>query len=125
MNPRPRIPLWTSFAVAGRGFWDAVRGERSFRIHLAVAALVIPLGAWLQLPRGDWLAMLICIGMMLTTELLNTAIEAVVDLASPERHELARKSKDVAAGAVLTVSCMSASVGIIILVIPLYQRLFG
>ena len=92
-----RYKLGSAFANAGRGLAEAVRGERNLRIDTA-----------------SWLAVIVCIGMMFALETLNTAIEAVVDLASPGYHELARKAKDCAAGAALAGAIASLVVGIIV-----------
>ena len=92
-----RYKLGSAFANAGRGLAEAVRGERNLRIDAT-----------------SWLAVIACIGMMFALETLNTAIEAVVDLASPGYHELARKAKDCAAGAALAGAIASLVVGVIV-----------
>ena len=96
-----RYKLGSAFANAGRGLAEAVRGERNLRIDAGFAVIAIVLGFALRIDTASWLAVIVCIGMMFALETLNTAIEAVVDLASPGYHELARKAKDCAAGAAL------------------------
>ena len=106
--------LTSAFANAGRGLAEAVRTERNLRIDAAFAVAAIVLGFALRIDTASWLAVIVCIGMMFALETLNTAIEAVVDLASPGYHELARKAKDCAAGAALAGAIASLFVGIIV-----------
>lgn len=75
--------------------------QANAQVHIFATALIIGLGAYLGLSATEWCLILICIAMVLAAEGFNTAIEFVVDLASPEQHPLAGKAKDVAAGAVL------------------------
>lgn len=104
-----------SFRWAGQGILFCIRNERNFRIHLVMAFYVVVLAALLELDGLHFAALSVTIGNVLVTELLNTAIEAVVDLASPQKHPLAKAAKDVAAGAVLISAVVSASVGIFLL----------
>ncbi|WP_437205291.1 diacylglycerol kinase family protein [Planctomicrobium sp. SH664] len=120
---RPRISLFRSFYVAGTGLLEAVASQRSLKLHLSAGVIVIGCGLWLQVSPVEWALIALCVGIMFTVELLNTAIEAVVDLASPEIHELARQSKDFAAAAVLSSSLMSIIVGLLILLPKLLARL--
>ena len=87
-----------------------VMRERNMRIHCAAAACAVALGAALSIDVASWCAVVICIGAVMAAECANTAIEAVVDLASPEHHELAGLAKDAAAGAVLVLACASVVV---------------
>ena len=122
MSFRPPISFLRSLGVAVRGIRDAVAEERNLRIHLGVTALVIGLGMWADLSRIEWGLLVLCIGSVLTGELLNTAIETVVDLVCPGEHELARKAKDISAGAVLTLTVMSVVLGLLILIPPLVEK---
>lgn len=103
-------------------FTHALRGLRVFvsqpnaRIHLLAVVIVVGMGWWLQVSRGEWLALLLAMGMVLTAEALNTALELAVDRASPEWHPLARDAKDVAAAAVLMASVCAAVVGLVVFV---------
>lgn len=110
-----RVSFRRRFAVAVRGILEAVAGQWNFRIHLTAAVGVIGMAAWWRVSRWEWVALTLCIGIVLTAELVNTAIEAAVDLASPQQHELARRAKDVAAGAVLMASLTAAIAGAVIL----------
>lgn len=85
------------------------------RIHIAAAVLVTALCRWLQIDVLEWLFIILAIVVVLAAEALNTALEYVVDLASPEWHALARDAKDVAAAAVLICSIGAAVVGVIVL----------
>lgn len=107
------------FALAG--LMHAVRTQRNFRVHLVMGTLVLIAASALQIPRIEWVLLIIVMGMVLAAELINTIVEALVDLASPEYHELARIAKDVAAGAVLIVALTAAVVGVLILGPPLFR----
>jgi undecaprenol kinase len=80
-----------------------------------LAVLVLAGGAVLHLAPLEWAAMVLAIALVVTVELLNTALEAVVDLASPELHPLAKHAKDVAAAAVLNASLGAVAVGAFVL----------
>ncbi len=95
------------------------------RFHLAAAIVVAAVACWLQVDAHDWLWLIAAIGSVWTAELFNTAVERVVDLASPEFHPLAKAAKDVASGAVLIAAIFSAIIGIIVLGPPLWERCFG
>ena len=107
-----------------RNAWDGVRAtastERNFKVHLASSAAVLLLGVLLQVPRLDWALLCLAIGLVLSAELMNTAVEAAVNLTVGERiHPLAKKAKDAAAGAVLASAFFAAVIGLIVFVPPL------
>ena len=102
---REGFSLFAAFRCAGRGIIDTAH-ERNFHIEFACMLLCIN--------PYEWLVIVVCFGLVLGGECLNSSIEAIVDLASPEYHELARKSKDAAAGGVLLFSLASLVVGLII-----------
>lgn len=114
MQNRPRITFARSLSVAIRGICEAVAEQRNLKIHLGVTALVLIVGAALQVSVLQWAMIVMCIGIVIGTELLNTAIETVVDRISPDDHDLSRKAKDISAGAVLTVTVMAVIVGLLI-----------
>jgi diacylglycerol kinase len=103
-----------SFVVACRGFAVAVKEERNMKIHLIAALLVILLGFYFSVNQTEWLILLIMIGLVICTELINTAIENLTNLVSPGRQALAGKVKDIAAAAVLFISFISVIVAFII-----------
>jgi diacylglycerol kinase len=102
-----------SFRFAFRGILFGMRG-RNFRVQSVVAIVVIITASALKVSARDWIISIILIGAVLAFEILNSAIENIVDLISPEFHPLAGRIKDLAAGAVLIVSLTAAVVGIII-----------
>jgi len=83
---------------------------------------VVILAAWLGLPPRDWAVLLLSIAMVWTAEFINTSLEAVVDLASPEKHPLAKAGKDVGAAAVLIAALSSVVIGLLVLGPPLWSR---
>ncbi|WP_213422929.1 diacylglycerol kinase family protein [Bhargavaea massiliensis] len=115
--------LFRSFRYAWQGIAEGFRTEQNFRFHL-LAALVVTILGWLSgLSVLEWLIVILLFGGMFALELINTAIERVVDLASPEHHPLAGQAKDVAAGAVLVFAMASALIGCVIF-IPKWLNLF-
>lgn len=86
------------------------------QIHLIVAFLVVVAGVLLSISLTEWLLCLLCFAMVISAEMFNSAIENVVDLASPQRHKLAENAKDIAAGAVLVTAVFAAIVGLVIFV---------
>lgn len=112
-----------SFRYAFHGWWFVIRTQKNAWIHALVSIIVLFLGFWLKLSAWDWAVIIIAIAMVWTAEFLNTALEAVVDLASPERNQLAKVGKDVGAAAVLITASSSAVIGLLILGPPLWARL--
>ena len=117
MMPGGRHPgFLESFGYALCGIRTVVTRERNIKVMLVAAVLAVVAGLVLRLDALSWVAVVCMIGMVLAGEMLNTAVEAVVDLASPDVHPLAKIAKDVAAGAMLTLSCASAIGGLIVYV---------
>jgi len=113
-----------SFRYAFSGWWFVIRTQRNAWIHAIFSLLVILVSFWLHLSAQDWAIIIIAIAMVWTAEFVNTALEAVVDLASKhEQNDLARLGKDVGAAAVLIAAVGSAVIGFLILGPPLWQRL--
>lgn len=100
-----------SFRYAFAGIRYAL-GEPNVRIQLAAGILALALGAVFHIRPSEWLALILISFAVLTVEMLNTVVEALVDLISPEYHPLARVAKDVAAGAVLMTSFAAIAIGI-------------
>lgn len=111
-----------SFKNAFGGWWYVIRTQRNAWIHAIFSILVIGLSIWLDLNSQSWAFIIIAIAMVWTAEFINTALEAVVDLASPEQHELAKVGKDVGAAAVLIAAGSAALIGLLILGPPLWVR---
>ncbi|HJH11451.1 MAG TPA: diacylglycerol kinase family protein [Metalysinibacillus jejuensis] len=99
-----------SFGYAFAGIRSSF-SEQNFRSHCLSAIVVIIAAWWTGFTLIEWCVLLLVIGVMLALEMLNTAIERVVDLASPDVHPLAKQAKDIAAGAVLVFACISALIG--------------
>jgi len=112
-----------SFHYAGRGLVNAIRTQKNARIHLTMTILVIFASICLGLTRMEWVAILMVIGMVWIAELINTSLESIVDMTSPERHPLAQVGKDVAAAAVLLAAIVSVIVGILVLGPALISKL--
>ncbi len=100
-----------SFGYAFQGLWYAFNTQRNLRIHFLAAAGIFVLGWFLALPTRAFISVLIAVMVVMVAEMMNTAVESVVDLASPEFHELARIAKDVAAGAVLLAAMGAMALG--------------
>ncbi len=104
-----------SFVFAFDGIAHVVRTQRNMRVHLLVAALVTLLGVWVRLSPTEWAICALTMGVVFAAEMLNTVIESLVDLASPDHHDLAKIAKDAAAGAVLVLAIFATLVGIFIM----------
>ncbi|MEA3440330.1 MAG: diacylglycerol kinase family protein [Chloroflexota bacterium] len=112
-----------SFTYAFSGWWHVIRTQRNAWIHALVSIMVVALGFWLGISARDWAIMILAIAMVWTAEFINTALEAIVDLASPEKSALARASKDVGAAAVLIAALSSVIIGLLILGPPLWHKI--
>ena len=112
-----------AFGHAFRGWWYVLNTQHNAWIHSIVAIGVLILGLWLNLPARDWAVLVLTIAMVFMAEFINTAIEAVVDLASPVHHPLGKVGKDVGAGAVLVAALAAILIGVLILGPPLWVRL--
>jgi diacylglycerol kinase len=111
-----------SFGHAFRGWAYVLKTQHNAWIHSVVATAVVALGIWLGLPARDWAVLVLAIAMVFTAEFINTSIEAVVDLASPSHHPLAKVGKDVGAAAVLVAALSAILVGLLILGPPLWGK---
>ena len=106
--------FFTSFKYAVHGIWYGIDGQLNFKVQIAVAAIVVGAGFLFRITSIEWCIILVCIGMVLALEMLNSAIEGLVDLVTLERQPLAGRIKDIAAGAVLIASITALIVGVII-----------
>ncbi|MBN1889312.1 MAG: diacylglycerol kinase family protein [Thermoflexales bacterium] len=112
-----------SFRHAFAGLFYMLRTQHNAWVHATATLSVVGLGLWLRLDAMRWSSLALVIGLVWTSEFVNTALEAVVDLASPDIHPLARVGKDVAAAAVLVGAITSVIVGLLVLGPPLWDRL--
>lgn len=103
-----------SVIYAINGIWSGIADQRNLKVQILVAAITIGAGFYFDITRTEWCLILVCIGSVLGLEMMNSAIENLVDLVTLERNPLAGRIKDIAAGAVLMVSVISVIVGLII-----------
>ncbi|WP_022798799.1 diacylglycerol kinase family protein [Thermus islandicus] len=126
LPPRPREDphavkgILRSFAYALQGLAYAWRVQRNFRLEAYLGLLALLLALWLGV---DPLPVLLLAALVLSLELVNTALEALTDLASPVYHPLAKQAKDTAAAAVLLASLLALLVGLRLFLPPLFRHL--
>lgn len=112
-----------SFKYAFAGLRHVIVSQRNAWIHAAITVAVVILAAFLNLTLRDWALLVLAIGLVWMAEIFNTALEALVDLASPQQHPLAKIAKDVSAAAVLVGVITSILIGLLILLPPLIEQL--
>jgi diacylglycerol kinase len=105
------------------GWWYVIQTQKNTWVHAFSSVAVILMGVWLTISRTDWAIIIITIALVWIVEVINTAIEALTDLASPDYSQLAKISKDVSAAAVLIAAAASVAVGLLILGPPLLDKL--
>ncbi|MEG0777897.1 MAG: diacylglycerol kinase family protein [Oscillospiraceae bacterium] len=103
-----------SFKFAFRGIASTIANERNMRIHLCFAFYVIAAGIATKIAPGEWMVLLVCIGLVTALECVNTAVESLCDTLHPEYSKGIKLTKDAAAGAVLLAAIFSAAAGGII-----------
>lgn len=103
-----------SFDYAWDGLKTAIKDEPNFRVHVVVAVFAIILGFWLTLTSTEWLILILVIAAVLVLELINTSLEAMVDIVSPRIRPKAKVAKDVISSAVLIASVAAVVVGILL-----------
>jgi diacylglycerol kinase (ATP) len=108
-------PVFQSFNYAFEGVIHALRTQRNMRIHFAIAAAVLVLAFVYDVTRLELIALMISIAFVLIAEMVNTAVEATIDLSTPSFDPLAKVAKDMAAGAVLIASVNAVAVGYLVL----------
>ena len=114
MNKIEKIVV--AFGYAFNGIWEAFKSEINVKIHFIIALLVIVAGFILEISHLEWLAAIICISLVITTELLNTTLEKLADIIEPNQNKQIGLVKDMAAGAVLFSAIGAGSVGLMIFV---------
>lgn len=115
--------LINSFKYAFKGIGSSLKSERNMKIHFAMMVLVIMAGILLNISMWEWITCFILFGLVISLEMVNTAIEIVVDMISPEYNLKAGHVKDIAAGAVLVNAIVAFIVGLLIF-LPKIIRLF-
>ena len=109
-----------SFKYALSGLKTAIKDQPNFLIHCLFGSIAVLMGAFFNIDRAEWLVLFLTIGIVITVELTNTAIEEVVNSFTDQVHPAAKKAKDVAAGAVLVSSISAIIIGLIIFLPHLY-----
>ena len=109
-------PITKSFGYAFEGIINTVKSERNMKIHCACVVAVVICGFIFRISYTEWLICLTLFGLVTSLELVNTAVESVVDLVTEEHKPLAKRAKDAAAGAVLIAAIFAAIIGLIIFV---------
>lgn len=117
--------FFKSFVYAGQGVAHGLRTQRNMRVELGIASAVILAGIAFRIAAVEWAAIFVCIGLVLSTELLNTVTELAVDLLTQRYHPMAKAAKDAGAGAVLIAALASVAVGIAIFGPRLWRLIFG
>lgn len=118
-NKQSRVKrLLLSFRYAARGMKKTAENEANMQYHLAAAAVVIVLALLVPFPLWKWVVLLLTIGMVLSLELLNTALENTVDLVTEQYHPLAEKAKDAAAAGVFIFTITAIIIGILLFAEP-------
>ncbi|MCJ7549864.1 MAG: diacylglycerol kinase family protein [Anaerolineae bacterium] len=117
------MSFFKGFRFAAEGLVYVFHSQRNFRVHLAVTIGVGLVGLWLRLPLLSWAILALTVSNVLVTEIFNTAAESLIDLVSPGYHPIAKRVKDLTAGAVLIAAIVSVVVGLLILGPPLLARL--
>ncbi|MFK7806184.1 MAG: diacylglycerol kinase [Saprospiraceae bacterium] len=110
----------SSFKHAFNGLIYLIKNEPNFRIHLAAAILSVCLGFYLKISALEWIALTICIGLVMATETLNTALEELCDLIHPEQHPKIKNTKDLGAAAALVTAVTALLIGLIIFIPKLF-----
>ncbi|MFA5603246.1 MAG: diacylglycerol kinase [Bacilli bacterium] len=108
--------FFNSFKYSFDGLRYAYKYEQSLTIHFVVAFFVVVAGLWLKINLTEWLLCLLLMGVVMATELINTSLEAVIDLVCPEIHPLAKIAKDTASAAVFVFSTVAFFSGLIIFI---------
>ncbi len=112
-----------SFQYAFDGWWYVIRTQHNAWIHAVISLIVLGMGLWLTLSPRDWAVIILAMMAVWTAEFMNTALEALVDMATEEFHPLAKIAKDVAAAGVLVGAAGAILVGLLIMGPPLLKKL--
>lgn len=113
--------LFMSFFYAFRGIFSTIQSERNMRVHLTCVIYmfsILSLTDWFVLTKGDVCALLIASSMVLSCEVINTAIENTVDMSAKGKNDYAKRAKDAASGAVLINAIFAVAIGIVVLFQP-------
>lgn len=116
--------FWRSLSQARRGVLHTIKTQGHMQFHIFAAVMVVGVAWWTKVSRFEWLILILAIGCVISAEVMNSALEIVVDLAQPNFHPLAGMAKDVASGAVLVTVIQAIVIGLIVFA-PLLYRYVG
>lgn len=129
-DDKPLIPTNTffrSFGFAFQGILYVIHTQRNMRVHFGLGVVAVLMALWLGLTAGEWAALLVAMALVYCLEMVNTVVEAVVDLVTDTYHPLAKVAKDVAAGAVLVATLFATAIGaflflprLVLIILPLF-----
>lgn len=119
---KKRQPLSRSFYYAAAGIILGMKKERNVQIHLTATVMVFAGSIYFSISKIEWVFILLAVGGMLALELMNSAVERVVDLVTANYHPLAKQAKDLAAGAVLIYAIVVFVIGLLIFVPKIIAR---
>lgn len=108
------MKFFRGFGYAFKGLWVATSEQLNMKVHLLAAVAVVAVGFYFKVTLTEWCILTLCIGAVIALEIINTALEYLVDLVSPQQHPLAGKIKDVSAGAVLVMAITAAVIAVLI-----------
>lgn len=113
------------FIYALKGWKQAIKTEKNLKFDCIMIVIVILLGIIFKINLNEWIICLLLIGVVISAELMNTAIETVVDMYTREKNKMAEKAKDISAGAVLFMALISAIIGCIIFIPKIISLIKG
>ncbi len=126
MSDPSSLSRWhQKFAFAISGLMHAIRTQNSFWVHIPIAIAAVGVSAWLRVEPWRWVAVIVCIGGVLSAELLNSAIEEIVGVVHPTHDQRIGRALDAAAAAVLVAAIGAAVIGLITLGPPLWNATIG
>ena len=125
LNLMSIVKLLRSFRYAFDGFGSAIRTEANVRWHLIATAIAIGFGVFFRINSGEWIAITLCIGLVISAELFNTSLERLADRVTKENDELIKQSKDISAAAITVLALMSVVVGAIVFLPKIWMVAFG
>jgi diacylglycerol kinase (ATP) len=113
--------VFRSFGYAFKGIGSAIKSQLNVRVHLLFTASTALLGWLLKISAAEWFCITLCIALVLSAELMNSAIETLVDLVSPEYNVKAGQVKDIAAGAVMIMAIFALGTGLVVFLPKLFM----
>ena len=124
-SSRRAVSRLASFRHAFAGWWYVLRTQHNAWIHAVASLAILAVAVWVGLERIEWAILLLTVAVVWVAEFVNTAVESLVDLLSPEMHPLAKTAKDIAAASVLIAALAAVVVGLLVMGPKLWSRLAG